>query len=74
MSHIQAIVISKEYYNRRQAENWIRRHKYNPIKTVHETPMTFRYRLKEPNHDRYDYRIITLSIGIKAVVGYPYTE
>ena len=71
---IQAIVISKEYYNRRQAENWIRRHKYNPIKNVHESPKTYRFRIKTPNYDRYDYRMITLTTGIKAVVAYPYTE
>ena len=30
---IQSLILSKDYFNRRQAESWIRRHKqYLPIK------------------------------------------
>ena len=68
MTHIQALVFSKEYFNNQQAENWIKKHKqFKPIKKVHETPLTYRYRLKETD-DKYDYRMKTLTIGIKAVV------
>ena len=32
-THIQSLILSKDYFNRRQAESYIRRHKqYLPIK------------------------------------------
>ena len=70
MSVIQALVFSKEYFNKQQSENWIKKHKeFKPIKKVHEPPLTYRYRLKEPN-DKYDYRMKKLTTGIKAVVAF----
>ena len=69
MSAIQSLVFSKEYFNKQQAENWITKQKYKPIKHVHETPLTYRFRLKEPN-DKYDYRMKKLKTGVKAVVGF----
>ena len=68
MSVIQALIFSKEYFNKQQSENSIKKHKeFKPIKKVHETPLTYRYRLKEPN-DNHDYRMKRLTTGIKAVV------
>ena len=73
MSIVQAIVISKEYFTKRQAENWIKRHpEFKPIKKIHETIHTYRFRLKFPD-DRFDYRMKTLTTGVKAVIGFlPY--
>ena len=69
MSHIQAVLLSKDYFSLREANKWIKEHKYRPIKKVHSTINFYRYRLKEPN-DKYDYRIKILSRGIKAVIGF----
>ena len=68
MSVIQALIFSKEYFNKQQSEDGIKKLKeFKPIKKVHETPLTYRYRLKEPNH-KFDYRMKKLTTGIKAVV------
>ena len=69
-SNLQAIIISKDHYSKRAAENWIKLHKFTPIKKCHETIHTYRFRLKTPS-DKYDYRMKTLTKGIKAVVYYP---
>ena len=69
MSHILALIFSKEYFNKQHSENWITKHKYKPLKKVHETSLTYRFRLKEYD-DKYDYRMKKLTTGIKAVVGF----
>ena len=73
VSNIQAIVISKDYYSKRASDNWIKLHGFRPIKKMHETIHTYRYRLKTPN-DKYDYRMKTLTKGIKAVIYFPKTQ
>ena len=72
VSNIQAIVVSKDQYSRRGADNWIKLHGFRPLKT-HETIYTYRFRLKTPN-DKYDYRMKTLTKGIKAVIYFPKTQ
>ena len=69
MTVIQAILLSKEFYDKNQAEAYIKRHKYKPIKKVRITTQYYRYRIKEPDYDLYDYRTITLKTGVKAIVG-----
>ena len=64
-SNLQAIVISKDHYSKRSADDWIKLHGFRPIKKMHETIHTYRYRLKTPNEDKYDYRMKTLTKGIK---------
>ena len=68
-THIQSLILSKDYFNRRQAESWIRRHKqYLPIK-MDEQPKTWRYRLRVPDETRYEYKIKPFTEGVKAVLG-----
>ena len=69
-SNLQAIVISKDHYSKRAANNWIKLHGFRPIKKMHETINTYRFRLKTPS-DKYDYRMKQLTSGIKAVIQYP---
>ena len=69
MSVIQALILSKEYFNKEQAERWVSRHKFKPVKKIHETPLTYRFRLKEPD-ESYDYRTKVLTTGVKAIIGY----
>ena len=72
MSVIQALVLSKEYFNKQQAERWITKHGFKPIKKVHISPRTYRFRLREPI-ELYDYRMKQLTTGVKAVIGFlPY--
>ena len=71
-THVQALILSKEYFNKRQAESWIRRHKqFKPLK-MHETLKTYRFRLRQPD-ERFEYRTKPFSMGVKAVIRIPYT-
>ena len=73
-THIQALILYKYYFNRRQAESYIRRHKqYKPLK-MDEKPKTWRFRLRVPDETRYDYKIKPFTEGIKAIVGVPIIE
>ena len=71
MTHIQAIVISKDQYTLRDANAWIKRNNFHPIKKVHETMHTYRYRLRQPDESRYEYRMKAIKPGVKAVIGIP---
>lgn len=70
MSNLQAIIFKKNDYTKRQAEMYLRRHKYKPIKAVHETLNYYRYRLKQPDENNYNYRLMKFAPGIKAVIEY----
>ena len=68
-THIQALILSKDYFNRRQAESYIRRHKqYLPLK-MDEKLRT--YRLRVPDETRYEYKIKPFTDGVKAIIGTP---
>ena len=68
---IQALMFHKDYFTKKSAENWIRRHEFKPIKKLHETLSYYRARLKTPNENLYKYRIRNFRTGIKAVLEYP---
>ena len=68
---VQAIIISKEHYSLKSANNWIKLHNLKPIKKVHTTINVYRYRLKEPNENLYNYRMKHITTGIMAVIEYP---
>ena len=71
---IQSLILSKDHFNRRQAESWIRRHKqYKPLK-MDEKPKTWRYRLCVPDETRYEYKIKPFTEGVKAVLGISYIQ
>ena len=71
-SIVQALVFAKEFFTKKRAEQWAKQHGFNAIKQTHETPFTYRIRIRQPN-DKYEYRTKALSTGIKAVLGFlPY--
>ena len=68
MTDLQAILFKKSHYSKRSSANWLKYHGYKPIKKVHETVNYYRYRLKEPDEELYDYRIMPINDGIKMVI------
>ena len=72
MVFVQAVLFSKDLYDPPLARRWLRRHKYNPIKRVHETTRFLRYRIREPDYNNFDYRTKQISDGVKLIVGVPY--
>ena len=70
-THIQALVLRKDEFSKRDADNWVKFHKFKPIKKMHETIHTYRYRLIEPNENKYEYRMKKLCQGVKAVIEIP---
>ena len=73
-THVQSLILSKDYFNRRQAESYIRHHKqYKPLK-MDEKPKTWRFRLRVPDETRYEYKIKPFAEGIKAITGIPFFQ
>ena len=70
MPILQAVLFSKDIYDTNRARRWLRRHKIEPIKRVHETTRFLRYRINEPDYEKYDYRIKYITDGIKYILGY----
>jgi len=66
---IQAIIFSRKFWNTELAEEWLKKHKYRPIKPVHITKNYYRYRLKDPKK-LSGYRTKEIGIGIKLIIGY----
>jgi len=64
----QAIILKKTHYSKRSSANWLKYHGFKPIKKVHETVNYYRYRLKEPDEEIYNYRLIPINDGIKMVI------
>ena len=71
MTFIQAVLFSKDMYDTNRARRWLMKHKLYPIKRVHETTHLYRYRIREPDYDRFEYRTKILTPGIKTIVGIP---
>ena len=64
MSNIQALVLSKEHFtSKAKAEKWVNDH--------HIVKTNYRFRLKEPNENKYNYRMKHLTTGVQAVIEYP---
>ena len=71
-AHIKSLILSKDYFNRRQAESYVRHQKqYKPLK-MDEKPKTWRFRLRVPDETRYEYKIKPFTEGVKAVIGFFY--
>jgi hypothetical protein len=66
---VQAILFNKDKWNTDKARNWLKKHKYVPIKYVHRTEGFLRYRIKEPSEFK---EFITKSYpehGINIIMG-----
>jgi len=70
-TQIQSLIFDKTYYSKISSGRWIRSHNFKPIKKVHETKTSWRYRLIEPDYNNFDYRIKILTSGIKAIIAIP---
>ena len=71
VTQIQALVLNKNQFSKRTANSWIKFHKFKPIKKMHETIHTYRFRLRFPNEDKYEYRMKSITPGVKAVIEIP---
>ena len=71
MSNIQALVLSKEHFTKAKAEKWVKDNHFKPIKPVHIVKNNYRFRLKQPNENKYNYRMTHLTTGVQAVIEYP---
>jgi hypothetical protein len=73
-THIQSFILTKEKFNKRQAESWIRRHKnYKAIRTD-KKPLTYTFTLKEPDEEKYEYTTRQYGEGFIAVIGVPFMQ
>ena len=70
---LQSVVIPKEFYTLKQAEEWIVKHNYKLVK-VDETPHEWRFRQLSPLYLKKikmdNYRTKTLTNGIMLIIGY----
>lgn len=48
MHELQSVIFQNEYYNAKTAMIYLKKHKLKPIKRVHKTKNTLRYRIKDP--------------------------
>lgn len=65
---------SKHLYDTARARSCLNKHKFFPMKRVHETTQFLRYRIREPDYDRYEYRTKQISQGIKMIIAVPFYE
>lgn len=65
---IHTIVFSKKYWTPKTATEWLKKHNFKPIKRVHKTLNTYRYRLKDPKLFR-TFMTKTTDLGINIVIG-----
>lgn len=61
------MLFGREGYDAPKARDWLKKHDYKPIKRVHKTKNTLRYRIRDPTSAS---RYITKKIGkhIKLVI------
>ena len=55
--NIQAVLFDKNYWNTNDARAQLKASGHKPIKKVHITDKYYRYRLIEPNYNKYHYII-----------------
>lgn len=65
---IQAILFDIKHFNTQQANNWLRRNNFKPIKRVHKTEQYLRYRIADPAGFKTFYTI-DVTEGIRAIYG-----
>jgi hypothetical protein len=73
-SEIQSLIFDKRLFDERKARTWINRHRFID-KEIDATNASFRFRQRDPNKfDRSSFRTITLTDGVKAVIGWPKSQ
>ena len=71
VSHIQAILFKKEFFNTKQANAFLKRHNFKKIKPFDITNTYLRARLIQPNYKRFMYRIGSISPKIDVIYEIP---
>lgn len=68
-SAIQAIVFEKRYWTTSKARKWLKKNNLQPIKQVHETGLSYRYRIRNP---KIFSHFITkkIDVGLKLIIGF----
>jgi hypothetical protein len=56
----QAVLFYINDWNTNDCRKWLNNHDYIPLKRVHKTNTFFRYRIIQPNYNKYVYRIKTI--------------
>lgn len=69
-SYIQSILFNKTSFDKKKAEQWIKKHNFIPIKELHETNKYLRYRLQIPNKKHF-YVTKKITEYITFIIGYP---
>ena len=67
---IQAILMKREYFTKRQAEHFLKRNNFTPIKEIHSTKKYYRSRQITPNYKKYKYCIKRLNNAVDAIIQY----
>lgn len=70
-TQVQTLVLSKTFFNQREAKNWIGRHDFR-ISKIDETTNSWRFRQQPPEwFEKRSFRTIRLRPGVQAVIGCP---
>ena len=70
MSRVQAVIFKNSVYTPKEAEQWLKKNKFHPIKAVHKTKNYLRYRIEEPDNFHI-FRLKSIEHNnIKMVMGY----
>ena len=66
---LQSVVFNvNKGWDSEKARQWLKQHKYKPLKRVHKVKNTLRYRIKEPKYKRYITR--KTNKGVNLIFGY----
>ena len=57
MSVIQSVLFHKDLYDTYRARRGLLRHKIHPLKRVDITTNWLRYRIRNPDHDNFEYKL-----------------
>ena len=58
--NVQAVLFGINDWNTNDCRKWLYNHGYIPLKRVHKTDTFLRYRIIQPNYNKYIYRIKTI--------------
>ena len=58
--NVQAVLFLINDWNTNDCRNWLYNHGHIQLKRVHKTNTFFRYRIIQPNYNKYVYRIKTI--------------
>ena len=66
---LQAVLFLKSKWDTQEARKYLKKNGLTPIKRVHTTDTYYRYRIENPNYDKYNYIIKRGSNNIDYIIG-----